>query len=76
MDRRPRPTDAGLLQGICGLLLAYNAVCYLMHDAALSVDIDPRKPSFTHAVPLLRETAPLVRADAQGQDGPVATRAF
>lgn len=55
-------TPCGVLQEIYGILLAYNAVRYLMHEAALSADIDPRKLSFIHAVRGLRETAPLMRA--------------
>ncbi len=55
-------TPCGILQEIYGLLLAYNAVRSFMHEAALSVDIDPRQLSFIHAVRVLRETAPLMRA--------------
>lgn len=55
-------TPCGLLQEIYGIFLAYNAVQFLMHEAALSVDIDPRRLSFIHAVRVLRETAPLLRA--------------
>jgi len=55
-------TPCGILQEIYGILLAYNAVRFLMHEAALSVDIDPRQLSFIHAVRVLRETAPLMRA--------------
>ncbi len=33
-----------------------------MHEAALSVNIDPRRLSFIHTVRLLHETAPLMRA--------------
>jgi hypothetical protein len=55
-------TPCGILQEIYGLLLAYNAVRFLCHEAALSVDIDPRRLSFIHAVRVLRETAPLMRA--------------
>lgn len=55
-------TPCGVLQEIYGVLLAYNAVRYLMHEAALAVDIDPRRLSFIHAVRVLRETAPLMRA--------------
>ena len=55
-------TPRGILQEMYGILLAYNAVRCLMHEAALSVDIDPRKLSFIHAVRVLRETAPLMRA--------------
>ena len=45
-----------------GLLLAYNAVRSLMHEAAVSADIDPCRLSFIHAVRVLRETTPLMRA--------------
>ncbi len=55
-------TPCGILQEIYGILIAYNAVRFLMHEAALSVDIDPRRLSFIHAVRVLRETAPLMRA--------------
>jgi len=55
-------TPCGILQEMYGILLAYNAVRFLMHQAALSVDIDPRRLSFIHAVRVLRETAPLLRA--------------
>jgi hypothetical protein len=55
-------TPCGVLQEIYGILLAYNAVRSLMHEAALSTDIDPRTLSFIHAVRVLRETAPLMRA--------------
>lgn len=55
-------TPCGVLQEIYGILLAYNAVRCLMHEAALTVDIDPRRLSFIHAVRVLRETVPLMRA--------------
>ena len=55
-------TPCGILQELYGILVAYNAVRFLMPEAALSVDIDPRRWSFIHAVRVLRETAPLLRA--------------
>jgi hypothetical protein len=55
-------TPCGILQEIYGILLAYNAVRYFMHEAALSGDIDPQRLSFIHAVRVLRETTPLMRA--------------
>ena len=55
-------TPCGILQEIYGILLAYNAIRFLMHEAALSVDLDPRRLSFIHAVRVLRETTPLLRA--------------
>jgi hypothetical protein len=54
-------TPCGILQEVYGILIAYNAVRFLMHEAALSVDVDPRRLSFIHAVRVLRETAPLLR---------------
>ena len=55
-------TPCGVLQELYGILLAYNAVRYFMHEAALSLDLDPQRLSFIHAVRVLRETAPLLRA--------------
>ena len=55
-------TPAGVVQEFYGLLLAYNAVRQLMHAAAGSVDIDPRRLSFIHAVRVIRETIPIMRA--------------
>ena len=54
-------TPCGVLQEIYGVLLAYNAIRVLMHEAALAVDVDPRRLSFIHAVRVIRETAPLMR---------------
>jgi hypothetical protein len=61
VDVRSR-TPCGVIQEIYGILLAYNAVRFLMHEAALSVSIDPRQLSFIHAVRVIRETAPHLRA--------------
>jgi len=61
VDLRSR-TPCGILQEIYGIFLAYNAVRFFMHQAALSVDLDPRRLSFIHAVRVLRETAQLLRA--------------
>ena len=55
------PTPVGVLQELYGVLGAYPAVRFLMHQAALSVDIDPRGRSFIHAVRVLRGIAPLLR---------------
>ena len=57
-------TPCGVLQEMYGIMVAYNAVRFLMHEAALSVDVDPRRLSFIHAVRVLRETAPLLRASS------------
>jgi hypothetical protein len=61
VDLRSR-TPCGVLQELYGILLAYHAVRYLMHEAALSIDLDPQRLSFIHAVRVIRETAPLMRA--------------
>lgn len=60
-------TPCGVVQEFYGLLLAYNAVRFLMHEAAVSVDIDPRQLSFIHAVRVTRETVPIMRAASAEQ---------
>ena len=55
-------TPAGVVQEIYGVLLAHNAVRGLMAEAASAVDVDPRTLSFMHAVRVVRETVPLMRA--------------
>jgi hypothetical protein len=55
-------TPCGVVQEIYGVLLAHNAVRALMHEAALTLDVDPRTLSFMHAVRVIRETIPLMRA--------------
>jgi hypothetical protein len=55
-------TPCGIVQEIYGVLLAHNAIRALMHEAALMIDVDPRKLSFIHAVRVIRETIPLMRA--------------
>jgi hypothetical protein len=54
-------TPAGVVQETYGILLAYNAIRYHMHQAAVRMDIDPRRLSFIHAVRVIREAAPLFR---------------
>lgn len=58
-------TPVGVIQEVYGLLIAYNAVRKLMHEAALSVDIDPDRLSFvgalevvTRAIGEFQQTAP------------------
>jgi len=51
-----------VVQKIHGVLPAHNAVRALMHEAAVSADIDPLSLSFIHAVRVIRETIPLMRA--------------
>lgn len=45
-------------QEVYGLLLAHYAVRGVMHEAALQVDEDPDRISFTHTVRVLRRTLP------------------
>jgi hypothetical protein len=52
-----------------GLLLAHFAVRGLMHEAALGVDIDPDKLSFTHAVRVVKRRLPRVGAFSPGGPG-------
>ena len=55
-------------QEFYGLLLAHFAVRGLMHDAALTVDEDPDRVSFVHAVRVVRRTLP--RSAAIPPSGP------
>jgi hypothetical protein len=43
-------TPVGIIQEVYGLLIAYNAVRQLMHEAALTVDVDPDRLSFVGAL--------------------------
>ena len=60
-------TPRGVVQEYYGLLLAYNAVRWLMHEAAASQQIDPRRLSFLHAVRVISESIPLMRAAPKRQ---------
>lgn len=64
-------TPCGVVQEIYGVLLAHNAVRALMHDAAVTVDIDPRSLSFIHAMRVVRETIPLLRSAPADQLWPM-----
>ena len=55
-------------QEFYGLLLAHFAVRGLMHDAALTVEEDPDRLSFVHAVRVVRRTLP--RSGAIPPSGP------
>lgn len=59
-------TPAGVVQEYYGVLLAHNAVRMLMHEAALSIDIDPRNLSFLHAVRVIRDVLPMMRNAPSG----------
>lgn len=45
----------GVIQESYGMLLAHYAIRSLMHDAALSVDVDPDRISFVHALRVIEE---------------------
>jgi len=45
-------------QEFYGMMMAHFAICGLMHEAALSVDEDPDRLSFTHAVRVVRRKLP------------------
>ena len=53
---------AGTLRHPPGLSRRAGTLRYFMHEAALSVGIDPRRLSFIHTLRVVRETAPLLRA--------------
>lgn len=55
-------TPVGVVQEVYGIFLAYHAVRQSMHEAALAIDLDPRRLSFIHAVRVIRDTVPLMRA--------------
>jgi hypothetical protein len=54
-------TPVGVVQEIYAVLASHNAIRALMHESALSIDIDPRKLSFMHALRVIRDTIPLMR---------------
>jgi hypothetical protein len=54
-------TPAGVVQELYAVLISHNAVRALMHESALSIDIDPRRLSFMNAVRVIRDTIPLMR---------------
>lgn len=47
-------TAQGVVQEVYGYLLAHFAIRGIMHDAALTLDIDPDRVSFTHTVRIIR----------------------
>jgi hypothetical protein len=66
-------TPAGVIQEIYGLLLAYNAVRGLMHDAAMAEGLDPRRLSFVHAARVLCDSIADMR-NARTEQLPVLYR--
>jgi len=51
-------TPVGVIQELYGVLLAHYAVRTLMHEAALTVDVDPDRVSFVLALEIVREAVP------------------
>jgi hypothetical protein len=72
VDLRSR-TPAGVRQEIYGVLLAYNAVRGLMHEAALAEQIDPRRLSFLDSLRIIRDTVADMR-NARSEQLPILYR--
>lgn len=66
-------TPWGIVQEFYGILLAYNAVRNLMHEAALAEQVDPRRLSFLDSVRIIRDTVQDMR-NARTEDLPVLYR--
>jgi hypothetical protein len=72
VDLRSR-TPGGVRQEIYGVLLAYNAVRGLMHEAALPEQIDPRRLSFLNSLRVIRDTVADMR-NARAEQLPILYR--
>jgi hypothetical protein len=72
VDLRSR-TPGGVRQEIYGVLLAYNAVRGLMHEAALAEQIDPRRLSFLDSLRIIRDAVADMR-NARAEQLPVLYR--
>lgn len=51
-------TPTGVMQELYGLLLARYAVRVLMHEAAVTVDVDVDRLSFVHGLEIVRDAVP------------------
>jgi hypothetical protein len=60
-------TPVGVIQELYGVLLAHYAVRVLMHEAALTVDCDPDRLSFVHALEIVRDAVPEFQQVAPAQ---------
>jgi hypothetical protein len=60
-------TPLGVIQELYGILLAHYAVRVLMHEAALSVDVDVDRLSLVHALEIVRDAVPEFQPLDQGQ---------
>jgi hypothetical protein len=67
-------TPAGVMQELYGVLLAHYAVRVLMHEAALTVDEDPDRLSFVHALEVVRDAVPEFQMVAAEQRGALYAR--
>jgi hypothetical protein len=68
-------TPCGVVQELYAVLASHNAIRSLMHESALSIDVDPRTLSFVHAVRVLRDAIPVMR-NAPTQSLPTLYRAM
>jgi hypothetical protein len=67
-------TPKGVIQELYGLLLAHYAVRVLMHEAALTADIDPDRLSFVHALEVVRDAVAEFQLVAPSQRGALYSR--
>jgi hypothetical protein len=67
-------TPVGVLQEVYGVLLAHYAVRVLMHEAALTTDVDPDQLSFVHALEIVRNAVPEFQQVAPVQQPAVVQR--
>jgi hypothetical protein len=51
-------TPVGVIQELYGILVAHYGVRVLMHEAALTADVDPDCLSFVHALEIVRDAIP------------------
>ena len=70
--QRERPvlrsqTPAGVVQEVYGLLLAHYLVRVLMHEAAATQNLDPRRLSFTATLKILRCRLPECPASSRSR---------
>jgi len=66
-------TPCGVVQELYGVLLAYNAVRGLMHEAALAEQVDPRRLSFLDSLRIIRDTVADMR-NARTEQLPILYR--
>jgi hypothetical protein len=57
----------GVIQELYGLRIARYAICFLMHQAALQVGLDPDRLSFAHALQVLHAAIPEFQMTATEQ---------